>query len=282
MRVHAENLGVNYGRVWGIRGLNFDVRAERLAVVGHNGSGKTTLLSVLAGLRKPSEGKAEVDGVEPYDRKDKWIAVRYSFEKPQFSIPVKVRDIVELLRSSSHCRKVDNLVDELGIGSFLDQRLDGISSGQAQLCNLLVALSCDAEVTILDEPTAHLDSYRAGVVDDMISRRRGVIIATHEPEEAEAVADYFMILKEGRIVWQGDRNELFSEDVYEVTLTGSSLPGEGFEIIHRFGAVLIVKADRERLDELFSSGVIAGFKRAGLRYVYASSGSGGEEDENET
>ncbi|MDV3103323.1 ABC transporter ATP-binding protein [Thermococcus waiotapuensis] len=272
MKVEAKNLGVSYGTVWGIRGVTFSAEAERLAIVGHNGSGKTTLLSVLSGLRKPTEGEARVNGKEPYVRDDKWVAIRYSFEKPQFSIPVRVRDLVETLRANPHCQRVDELVEGLGIKEFLDHRLDGLSSGQAQLCNLLMALSCDAELVILDEPTAHLDSYRAGVIDDMISRLKGLIIATHDPEEGEAVADYFIIMKEGRIVWQGGRRDLFSKGVYEITLFDkeSELP-TGLDILHSLGAIVIARADEEFLSDLFRKGLIAGFKRAGLRYAYAES-----------
>ncbi|WP_297462301.1 ABC transporter ATP-binding protein [Thermococcus sp.] len=270
MIVEAEDLGVDYGKTWGIKNLTFKAKADRLAIIGHNGSGKTTLLSVLAGIRHPTRGSARINGWEPYKRKDKWVAIRYSFEKPQFRIPVRVRDVVETLRANQMCLKIDELVEVLGITPFLDKRIDSLSSGQAQLCNLLVALSCDSEVVILDEPTAHLDSYRAGIVDELISKRKGVIIATHDVEEGEAVADYFLILKEGRLVWHGGRRELFSSDVYEVTLieTGTQLP---FETIYRFGATLIVRATSHELVEMVIKGVIAGFKRAGLRYVYAKS-----------
>jgi len=270
MIVEAENLGVNYGRTWGIKDLTFKAKAERLALIGHNGSGKTTLLSVLSGIRHPTTGSARINGWEPYRRKDKWIVIRYSFEKPQFRIPVKVRDLVEILRANPMCPEVDELIEVLGISQFLERRIDSLSSGQAQLCNLLVALSCNSEVVILDEPTAHLDSYRAGIVDELISKRKGVIIATHDVEEGEAVADYFLIMKEGRLVWTGDRKKLFSSGFYEVTLveTGLQLP---FETLYRFGATLIVKADVNELVEMMLKGVIAGFKRAGLRYAYAKS-----------
>jgi len=272
MRVEVENLGVNYGSVWGIRGVSFNVEADRIAVVGHNGSGKTTLLSVLSGLRKPTEGKAEVNGLEPYRRGDKWVAIRYSFEKPQFSVPVKVSDLLEALRVNPNCPKVDELVEVLGANEFTDHRLDSLSSGQAQLCNLLMALSCDAELVILDEPTAHLDSYRAGLVDDLLSKRRGLIMATHDPEEGEAVADHFIIMKEGRLVWQGGRRELFADGVYEVTLVdGASGVPSGINVVHSFGAIVIARADEETLSNLFRRGLIAGFKRAGLRYAYAES-----------
>ncbi|ASI98816.1 ATP-binding cassette domain-containing protein [Thermococcus celer] len=272
MRVEAENLKVSYGRVWGLKGVSFNAKAERIAVVGHNGSGKTTLLSVLSGLRKPTEGRATINGEEPYSRKDKWVAIRYSFEKPQFSIPIKVKDLVETLRVNDRCSLVDELVEELGIKEFIDQRLDGLSSGQAQLCNLLMALSCDAEVVILDEPTAHLDSYRAGIIDDLLSKRKGLIIATHDPEEGEAVAEHFLILKEGRLVWEGSRRKLFAEGVYEITLAenGGKLPEE-VQVVHSFGAIVVARADEELLSELFRKGIIAGFKRAGLRYAYAES-----------
>ncbi|NJF24846.1 ATP-binding cassette domain-containing protein [Thermococcus sp. Bubb.Bath] len=272
MKVEVENLGVNYGPVWGIRGVSFNVEADRLAIVGHNGSGKTTLLSILSGLRKPTEGKATINGTEPYLRKDKWVVIRYSFEKPQFSIPVRVRDLVETLMVNSRCPHVGDLVDALGIGEFMDHRLDGLSSGQAQLCNLLMALSCDADVVVLDEPTAHLDSYRAGIIDDLLSKRKGLILATHDPEEGEAVADHFIIMKEGKLVWQGDRKDLFAEGIYEITLTEKELGlPKGIQVVHSFGAIVVARADEELLNDLFRKGVIAGFKRAGLRYAYAES-----------
>lgn len=272
MRLKVENLGVNYGRVWGVRGLNFEAKADRIAIVGHNGSGKTTLLSVLSGLRKPTEGRALINGWEPYRRSDRWTVIRYSFEKPQFSIPVKVSDLVEALETNESCNRVDELVDALGIREFLDHRLDGLSSGQAQLCNLLTALACDSEVLILDEPTSHLDAYRAGLIDEMLSKRKGLIIATHDPEEGEAVADYFVILKEGKIVWEGSRRKLFAEGIYEVTLSGidETITGN-VEVLHRFGAIVVVRAEEEELIELMRSGKIAGFKRAGLRYAYVES-----------
>ncbi len=198
------------------------------------------------------------------------LPLRYSFEKPQFRIPVKVRDLVEVLQTNPRCPRVDEFIEALGIIQFLDGRIDSLSSGQAQLCNLLVALSCDSEVVVLDEPTAHLDSYRAGIVDELISKKKGVIIATHDFEEGEAVADYFLILREGRLVWSGTRRELFSNDVYEVTLveTGSQPP---FKTLYRFGATLIIKADGDKLVDMLFKGIIAGFKRAGLRYAYAKS-----------
>jgi len=270
MIIEAEDLGVNYGKTWGIKGLNFRAEGKRVALIGHNGSGKTTLLSILAGIRHPTTGKARINGWEPYRKKDKWVAIRYSFEKPQFQIPVKVKDLVDILQTNQECPCVHDLVEALEIQKFYDRRIDSLSSGQAQLCNLLVALSCDSEIVILDEPTAHLDSYRAGVVDDIISRRSNIILATHDVAEGEAVADYFLILKDGRLVWSGGRRDLFSRGIYEVILaeTWHKLP---FEPIYRFGATLIVKAEENQLIELMSKGTIAGFKRAGLRYAYAKS-----------
>ncbi len=270
MMVEAKDLGVSYGRNWGIKGLTFKVNANRLALIGHNGSGKTTLLSVLSGIRHPTTGMARINGREPYRRTDKWIAIRYSFEKPQFNIAVRVADVVDILRTNSNCPYVDDLIDALGINSFLEQRINMLSSGQAQLCNILVALSCRSEVVILDEPTAHLDSYRGGVVDELISKRKGLIIATHDIEEGEAVGDYFLIMKDGRLVWSGDREKLFSDEMYEVTLLDPNIHLPLPEV-YRFGATVIVKAKDEELQSLFSSGVIAGFKKAGLRYAYAKS-----------
>ncbi|WP_297501499.1 ABC transporter ATP-binding protein [Thermococcus sp.] len=270
MIVRAENLGVKYGEIWGIRDLTFKADTERLALIGHNGSGKTTLLSVLSGIMHPTTGRAEINGWEPYRRKDKWIAIRYSFEKPDFRVPIRVKDLVETLRANPLCSNIDEMIEAFEIDRFMEERLNSLSSGQAQLCNLLVALSCESEVLILDEPTAHLDSYRAGIVDDIISQKNGVIIATHDIEEGESIADYFLVLKEGQKVWEGDRKKLFSEGIYEVMLTDVKVNPQ-VETIYRFGSTLIVKASREEVVRMFLGGKLLGVKKAGLRYVYSKS-----------
>ncbi|MDI9644403.1 MAG: ABC transporter ATP-binding protein [Candidatus Verstraetearchaeota archaeon] len=269
MNIRAERLYKKFPKVWALNNIDFSISTDNLALIGPNGSGKTTLLSIIAGLRRPSAGRLEIDGIEPYrDREAAFNDFSYLFEKPKIPLRVRVRELIGILKEEENASEVERLCKELGIESFQGQRIGNLSSGQAQLCGLLVAMSSTRKLLILDEPFVHLDAYRATIVLENLSKRRGLIIATHSPEEAEAVSDHFVIMNEGKIMWCGNHDDLYHEGVFEVFLKAAELP-EDTILVSKFGRSALVKSSEERLMSLYAEGRINGFRKAGLRHVYA-------------
>ncbi len=274
--IEAEGLVKRFGRITALRGLSFRVEGRVVAVVGPNGCGKTTLLSIIVGVRRPSSGRLLLDGVEPYLRREEvFRRVAFAFEKPRFNVGSRVEDVFSIARDV--CRdygELEALADALGLKGLRRRRLYELSSGEAQLIALALALACDeSAIAVLDEPLAHLDVRRQSILARLMSVRGEVVFTTHVFEEAEAVADAVLILSDGRVRWVGSVDDMFREGLYEVLVRrfrlgelADAVSASGGEVVADFGTHVVVKGvDEGALNTLLRQGTVIGFRRAGLR-----------------
>jgi ABC-type cobalamin/Fe3+-siderophores transport system ATPase subunit len=185
--------------------LGVDLEAgagELVALVGPNGAGKSTLLRVLAGLLRPSSGHVSIDGHDMFSLDRAAVARRVAVVPQVFEtlFPFTVREIVTLGRTprlgplgrigALDVRAVTRALEELGSLDLADRRIDRISGGERQRAMLAMALAQEADVLLLDEPTAHLDAASAAVVAravERLPRSRTVLLATHDPDLLVAV-----------------------------------------------------------------------------------------------
>jgi len=268
MKLYARSLTKYFGRVAALVDVDFDINAKRIAIIGQNGSGKSTLLSIIYGLLHPSRGVLKVNGYEPYNERERAsMEMSIAFERPRFDINVRVRDVYKIIREYGDRDCLEMFWEQIGVKSFGEMLLPDLSSGQKQLVQLMQALCKDSRIKVLDEPFSHLDVRNMGLIGDYIlSRNFSAILTTHVPEEAEWIGEYFVMLKEGKIVWHGRIEELQEQGVYEVYLR-QYLP-ESLEVILKLGYVAIVKSSYEELLELVERDKIRGFKKLGVRRYF--------------
>ncbi len=285
IRIEATNLTKRFrGNVVALNNLSFNLEGRIIALVGPNGSGKTTLLSILVGLRRPTMGRLFLNGFEPYVERERALkTVSFTFEKPRFNIGITVQQLLRIL--AEKCPDSDELLDYVkvfGLDDSRNKKLHELSSGQAQLLALAIALFCDKKkIAVLDEPLAHLDIANRAKLIDVMSKRSNIIFTTHVIEEAEAIADSAAILNNGACVWHGSLANMYREDIYEVFVRRDKLEilreAFGERILADLGLCILVRAiDRDVLDDMVSRGVILGYRRAGLKvqlYERLKSGS---------
>lgn len=262
--------------VLALSNLNFELEGRIIAIVGPNGSGKSTLLSILAGLRYPTKGRLLLNGFEPYrEREETLKRISFTFEKPRFNIGITVQRLLEIL--IEECPDQSDLVDSIklfGVNNLGSKKLHELSSGQAQLLALIVALFCNKrKVAILDEPLAHLDIRNKARLINIMNNRGNIVFTTHVIDEAEAIADSAVILNNGASVWYGSLKDMYYKDIFEVFVRRDNLDTfkklVGREIIADLGSYLLVKVDnRDILDNLMNEGVVLGYRRAGLRVKF--------------
>ena len=204
-------------------GIDLDVSSgEIFGLLGTNGAGKTTLIKILVTLLLPTEGTAEVDGldvVRDFRALRHRIAMVSGGEHSGYGI-LTVREqlwmfsqLYGIPTAVAHAR-IDELMERLGLAFATHRRVSDLSSGMRQKMNLVRGLITDPRVLFLDEPTVALDVGAARDVRREVRRwvdddpQRTVILTTHYMLEADELCDRIAIVDHGRIVAMGTPQEL--------------------------------------------------------------------------
>ena len=222
--ISADHLCVGYGKHPVVEGVMLDMYpGELLVLIGTNGSGKSTLLKTLAGLIHPVHGDLHVLGQHAGQLPTR---VAYLPQHPVSShtLPLQVRDVVTMGRfahlglfkrtSSSDRAIVNSAMQRTGIDEQASEPIRDLSGGQQQRTHLAQVLAREAEILLLDEPTAALDINARKLVAELIAgeRARGVtvVMATHELADA-AQATSVMLLAQ-RVVSMGPPKDALRDE----------------------------------------------------------------------
>jgi ABC-type sulfate/molybdate transport systems ATPase subunit len=208
---------------------------ETLAVLGPNGAGKSTLLDVLSGLVRPDVGHVRLGGVTLVatgdDERDVWVAphargVALLAQEALLFPHLSVRDNVAFgPRSAGRARAearaiADDWLGRVDATGLADARPSRLSGGQAQRVAVARALATEPRLLLLDEPFGALDAGVAPAMRRLLSQvlaDRTVVIVTHDPLDALALADRVIVLDGGRIIEQGPTREVLLNPRTEFT-----------------------------------------------------------------
>ncbi len=194
-------------------------------LIGPNGAGKTTALRILYTVMVPDAGSASVDGFDTVRERgevQRRIGVlpdtrgRY----PRLTAREHIRYFGRLhdMRGAALETRIDELVQTLGMGEFIDRRAKGFSKGQTRKLTLARALLHRPQNLMLDEPTNGLDlaTSRAvhGLIRELRDEGRCVLFCSHIMGEVAAISDRLVVLSGGRVVASGTTEELSQRTGY--------------------------------------------------------------------
>lgn len=210
MRVELRGVGKRFGRVVALQGVSLDVPAgAKLALIGPNGSGKTTLTRVIMGVLA-HDGEVRLDGRPAFaDRAQ--LAQRLAYV-PQVA-PAMAASVGELARAIVAVRglsyaRVRELAGELGLplDAIAGRPFRSLSGGMKQKLSIALALSAEASLLILDEPTASLDAATRTRFFELYRRHAAgatLLLCSHRLEEIRHLVDHVVALEDGRVVHDG-------------------------------------------------------------------------------
>jgi ABC-2 type transport system ATP-binding protein len=213
--ITVRDLRKSYDKVEAVKGIDFEVGAgEVFGLLGPNGAGKTSTVEILEGLRSRSSGDAKVLGFDP-DRQKRQLKDRIGVCLQATNLPAKIRTQEALdLFASFYTRSLNSeqLLKRLQLWDKRDAFYETLSGGQKQRLALAMSLVNDPQLLFLDEPTTGLDPQIRleihGLIEEMKSEQRTVLLTTHYIEEAERLCDRVAIMDEGKIVAMGTPKEL--------------------------------------------------------------------------
>ena len=219
--ISLANAGFRYGERAVLHDITLGTRpGEFLAVIGPNGSGKSTLLKGMCGLLRPFSGSVQLDG-RPMDSSSRAQVARKIALVPQGAFLPELFTAMEIVlmgrtphlgllkyEGSSDILAAANAMEATETGRLAGRRVNELSGGERQRVLIARALAQQAEILLLDEPTANLDiNYQAGILDFLkkLCRERGlsIVSALHDVNLASQYGDRVIVLKDGVIYKQG-------------------------------------------------------------------------------
>jgi ABC-type Mn2+/Zn2+ transport system ATPase subunit len=222
--ISARGLAVGYGRDVVVPGIDLELRAGgSLALVGTNGSGKSTLVKTLVGLLPPTGGSVEVLGAAP-GKSPSRIAYHAQFHSAGYILPIRVIDVVRMARYPAlglldrlgrrDHELVEQGMERMGITGLAQAPMRSLSGGQLQRVYLAQVLAREADLIVVDEPTAGIDAGgRERYLDAFAAElRRGAAIVTATHDIAEAVEYDQVLLLARRVVALGPGSEVLTPD----------------------------------------------------------------------
>jgi len=213
--ISVRGLRKAYGENEAVAGVDFEVAAgEVFGFLGPNGAGKTTTIEILEGYRERSGGEVSVLGVDPEAPTRAWRErVGLVLQECELDPLCTVREAVSLFaRFYSNPRQVEETIELVGLGEKSDARIGSLSGGQKRRADVALGIVGDPDLIFLDEPTTGFDPGARreawNMIEGLKALGKTVFLTTHYMDEAQHLADRVAILRSGRIVAQGNTEEI--------------------------------------------------------------------------
>lgn len=201
-------------------GIDLTISGGSITVImGANGAGKSLLLRLLHGLLTPSDGQVLWGGAPLNDRSRMHQAM--VFQRPVLlrrSVAANIRFVLRL-RKGTALRRVDAILEDVGLAAQADQPARLLSGGEQQRLSLARALALGPQVLFLDEPTASLDPASTAAIEGIVktAHERGtkIIFVTHDLGQAHRLADEVVFLDRGRLAEHTPATQFFDTPLSE-------------------------------------------------------------------
>lgn len=214
------NLTKNFGNFTAVDNLNLKIESgDFFGFLGQNGAGKTTTIKMISGLYTATTGKILINGFdiveEPIKAKQ---LIGYIPDQPFLYEKLTGREFLYFsgglysIEKEKLRVKIDSIIDELKIDSWVDKRTEEYSQGMKQRITIASALLHDPKLLLVDEPMVGLDPQSALVVKNVLRNRAdngaAVFMSTHSLNVAEEICSKIGIIKDGKMIFSDTKEVL--------------------------------------------------------------------------
>jgi ABC-2 type transport system ATP-binding protein len=237
--IEIKNLVKKYKSVVAVNDITLDVyEGEIFGFLGPNGAGKTTTIKTLLGLIFPTSGDVKVLG-KPAGDIDVKVKLSYLPESPYFYEHMTAREVVGFYGSlfglvgAAKDKRVDYLLDMVGLQGAGQKQLRAFSKGMLQRVGIAQALINDPKILFFDEPTSGLDPVAHRDIRNLIihlkNEGRTIFLSSHQLSDVELVCDRVSILNQGKIRRLGSVTDLIAGGNVEIVVENLKEHSPGVE-----------------------------------------------------
>lgn len=236
MILRAENLFKKYKSRTVVNGVSVEVaQGEIVGLLGPNGAGKTTTFYMIVGLVIPNSGKIflnekEITSDAMYERAQKGVG--YLPQEASVFRKLSVEDnllaVLQMtkLTKKEQAHKVEELLDEFGLGHVRKNRGDFLSGGERRRTEIARSLAVNPNFILLDEPFAGVDPIAVEDIQSIVAQLKtkniGILITDHNVQETLSITDRAYLLFEGKILKSGTAEELAADETVRRVYLGKN------------------------------------------------------------
>lgn len=227
-------------------------KGDRIALVGNNGAGKSTLMRLITGLEKPEKGDVLLKEKNTKDFNPESFAnqVTYIYQNPEEmfiddSVEADIEFFLKARNIPNYAERVAKIMEQFQLTDIKDRDGRLLSGGQQRRASLAIGVAMNPSLILLDEPTANLDiatrKHISRFIQTLKNEVEAVIIATHDMQLVAEWANRIIVMKDGKIIHDGDRDSVFSN---KQLLTEAGLtPPQILELSRQLGIQLVYSVD---------------------------------------
>ena len=215
MNIEVRNITKRFGSRMALNNLSITLAENKIyGLLGRNGAGKTTLMKLLAGLDLPTDGSILLNGEKPFNNRKVLKDLCLISESDNFKKRLRIKDVLKmcsLFYPNWDQETADYLLKQFHLESTLKTK--GLSKGMESALGIVIGLASQTKVTIFDEPYIGLDASARYKFYDLLLEAyemypRTFIISTHLIDEVSNLFEEVIILKNGELLLQKEKDEL--------------------------------------------------------------------------
>lgn len=268
MKVACENISKSFSNKKVLEDITFESDEKCIAILGANSAGKTTLLKILATILKPDRGTIRVDQIDLIKRPQKLREILgFVPENPAL---LKELNVAENIRHFAGLRKLKvnpNQIMERFCIPYTKNPVRTLSKGIQQRLMIAIALMTNPKLLILDEPTSGLDreskEFLWKLLIQMKDEGTTILLSTHDEEEVLTLADYLVVMNEGKVLFKGCTREIQVGKFYAVQVQGAADSQE--RVLFNLNGKTVLLTNSEELPQLISQHRVLSVRSIGLR-----------------
>jgi ABC-2 type transport system ATP-binding protein len=213
-----NKVSFSYGAAKVLQSLSFSGdRGQVIGLIGENGAGKSTTIKNIVRYLKPESGNILLDGKDIFKIKIENYPVSYVPDTPVFYEELSLLEHLHFIQAiyPQNQTSIDEMLDRMELREHANKIPSALSKGTRQKLMIAMALLREYEMLVLDEPFSGLDPKQIALLKETIlqQRNRGklVLLSSHLLDLVENLCDKYVIIKQGKLVAEGSRQELLSK-----------------------------------------------------------------------
>lgn len=289
-----DNVSKRFGNTKVIENLNLKLEDGKFTVLlGPSGCGKTTLLRMIAGIGPATEGKIYMDGEDISDVPPGKRNVAMVFQSYAIYPTMSVRENIEFCLKNNKIskeereRRVQNVAKIVGLEDYMNRKPSQLSGGQRQRIALARAMVKEPAVFLMDEPLSNLDAkLRATMRSELIQLHEELkttfVYVTHDQVESMAMADYIVLMNQGKIMQQASPKDIYNDpdNIFTAQFIGTpatnilQIKDSSYKLGYRPEKVDL--SDEKPTEDYIRQGIVLTREMLGSEVIYKIQIPGGE------